>query len=117
MFLHFTLNIIKVKTVRDVYDIQTVSWSNIVKSTKQMKIPDILLKNVLYLEKYLKYRKFEGRFFYRQSTKHLTKRKNEIGLTVYELKTGIWKNSIPSQNEITTSKPWNHDANGRSQYL
>ena len=33
-----------VKTVRDTYDIQTLSWPNIVKSTEQMKILDILSK-------------------------------------------------------------------------
>ena len=38
------MNIVNVKTVRDTYDIQTLSWPNIVKSTKQMKIPDILSK-------------------------------------------------------------------------
>ena len=64
---------------------------------------------MLYLEKYWKYRKFEWRFFDSHSTKHLAKRKNEIGLTVYELKTEMWKKkNISPQNEITMVKPWNH---------
>ena len=38
------LNIVNVNTVWDAYDIRTLSWPNIVKSTKQMKILDILSK-------------------------------------------------------------------------
>ena len=60
------------------------------------------IQNVLYLEKYWKYRKFEWRFFDSHSTKHLAKRKNEIGLTVYELKIETWK------KEHFTSK-WNNN--------
>ena len=44
IILHFILNIVNVKAVRDAYDIRTLSWPNIVKSTKQMKILDILSK-------------------------------------------------------------------------
>ena len=43
-FLHFTQNIVNVKTVRDTDDIRTLSWPNIEKSTKQMKSLDILSK-------------------------------------------------------------------------
>ena len=38
------MNIVNVKTVRDTYDIRTISWPNIVKSMKQMKTLDILSK-------------------------------------------------------------------------
>ena len=50
ILLHFTLNIVNVKTIRNTYDIRTLSWPNIVKSTKQMKILDILSK-MCYIEK------------------------------------------------------------------
>ena len=73
---------------------------------------------MLYLEKYWRYRKFEGRFFYSHSTKHLAKRKkwNRINRLRAEDR-NVKKKSIPPQNEITMPKPWNHDSNGRSQYL
>ena len=41
----------------------------------------------------------------------LQKEKNEIGLTVYELKTEMWK-TFHLKNEITIPKPWNHYLNG-----
>ena len=45
----------------------------------------------------------------------IQKEKNEIGLTVYELKTEMWKKkNISPQNKITMVKPWNHTSNGRS---
>ena len=56
--------------------------------------------------KYWKYRKFGWRFFDSHSTKHLAKRKNEIGLTIYELKIEMWK------KEHSTSK-WNNNAKNR----
>ena len=40
----FFLNIVCVKTVRDIYDTRTISWPNIVKNTKQLEIRDILSK-------------------------------------------------------------------------
>ena len=65
--------------------------------------------------KYFEVSKIWLTVFDSHSTKHLAKRKNEIGLTVYELKTEMWKKKkISPQNEITMVKPWNHTSNGRS---
>ena len=49
-FLHFTLNVVHGKTVRDINDIRTLARSNIVKNTKQMEILDISFKR-WYIEK------------------------------------------------------------------
>ena len=56
-------------------------------------------------------------FFDSHSTKHLAKRKkwNQISRIRVENRNMKKKNS-PPQNEIKP-KPWNHDSNGRSQYL
>ena len=44
ILFEFTLNIVNVKTVRDTYAIRTLSWPNVVKSMKQMKILEIIFK-------------------------------------------------------------------------
>ena len=85
--------------------------ANIVKSTKQMEILYIL-SEMWYILKNIESIEILKDGFYGNSTKHLAQRKNEIGLTVYELKTETWKKSIPPQNE--NAQPWNHNSNGLS---
>ena len=104
------------KTVRDTDDIRTLSWPNIVKSTKQMKILDIL-STMFYIWKNIEsIENLNDGFLIATFPNILRKEKNEIGLTVYELKTKMRKKSIPPQNEQTIPKPWNHDSHVCSQY-
>ena len=68
------------------------------KSKKQMKILTFYLKCALSRKKLEVSKIWRTVFLIAILPNILQKEKNEIGLNVYELKTEMWKKSVPSQN-------------------